>query len=120
VLDERLSAAPERVRYPGEAVAIVVAVSIPAARDAAEAVAVDYRVPAAVTDARGRSVPSRSGCRRPTTWLDQNSAMPRQQAAFAAADLVASRRFAIRELSTARWSRAQASPPTIRTAIPTR
>ncbi|MBX9845497.1 MAG: xanthine dehydrogenase family protein molybdopterin-binding subunit [Xanthobacteraceae bacterium] len=42
----------DRVRYPGEAVAMVVAESRLAARDAAEAVAVEYDVLPAVTDVR--------------------------------------------------------------------
>jgi carbon-monoxide dehydrogenase large subunit len=51
VLEERqFPLAPERVRFPGEAVALVVAQSVAAARDAAEAVAVDYQVLPAVTD----------------------------------------------------------------------
>src|SRR5882724_9600294 len=44
--------APHRVRYPGEAVAIVVADTLLNARDAAEAVAVEYDVLPAVTDVR--------------------------------------------------------------------
>jgi len=44
--------AAERVRYPGEAVAVVVAETLAAARDAAEAVAVEYSVLPAVTDVR--------------------------------------------------------------------
>jgi aerobic carbon-monoxide dehydrogenase large subunit len=51
ILDLRqLPLAVDRVRYVGEAVAMVVAETPTAARDAAEAVAVDYRVLAAVTD----------------------------------------------------------------------
>jgi carbon-monoxide dehydrogenase large subunit len=42
----------DRVRYPGEAVAVVVAETAFAARDAAEAVAVDYEMLPAVTDVR--------------------------------------------------------------------
>ena len=54
VLEERQHPlAPDRVRYPGEAVAMVVADSIAAARDAAEAVEVEYEVLPAVTDVRG-------------------------------------------------------------------
>jgi aerobic carbon-monoxide dehydrogenase large subunit len=52
ILDlEQLPLALGRVRYVGEAVAVVVAQTLAAARDAAEAVAVDYRVLPAVTDA---------------------------------------------------------------------
>jgi carbon-monoxide dehydrogenase large subunit len=50
ILDERqLPLAIERVRYVGEAVAVVVAETLPAARDAAEAVMVEYDVLPAVT-----------------------------------------------------------------------
>src|SRR4029079_18859745 len=52
-LEERqLPLATERVRYPGEAVAVVVAETLAAARDAAEAVDVEYDVLPAVTDVR--------------------------------------------------------------------
>jgi len=51
ILDElQLPLAVDRVRYVGEAVAVVVAESILAARDAAEAVRVEYEVRPAVTD----------------------------------------------------------------------
>jgi aerobic carbon-monoxide dehydrogenase large subunit len=51
ILDERqLPLAVGRVRYVGEAVAMVVAESMLAARDAAEAVKIDYEVLPAVTD----------------------------------------------------------------------
>jgi len=51
ILDEpQLPFAADRVRYLGEAVAMVVAESVAAARDAAEAVAVEYEVVAAVSD----------------------------------------------------------------------
>ena len=51
ILDERqLPLATDRVRYVGEAVAIVVAETLSAARDAAEAVAVEYQVLPAATD----------------------------------------------------------------------
>src|SRR5258707_13526706 len=43
---------PDRARYPGEAVAVVIAESLFAARDAAEAVEVEYDVLPAVTDVR--------------------------------------------------------------------
>jgi carbon-monoxide dehydrogenase large subunit len=53
ILDERqLPLAVDRVRYPGEAVAVVVADSIFAARDAAEAIEVAYDALPAVTDVR--------------------------------------------------------------------
>lgn len=44
--------AVDRARYPGEAVAMVIAESLPQARDAAEAVEVEYEVLQAVTDVR--------------------------------------------------------------------
>ena len=44
--------AADRVRYPGEAVAVVMAETAFAARDAAEAVAVDYETLSAVTNVR--------------------------------------------------------------------
>jgi len=51
VLEERqCPIAPDRVRYPGEAVAMVVAESLHAARDAAEAIAVEYDVLPSATD----------------------------------------------------------------------
>ena len=51
ILDEpQLPFAVERVRFVGEAVAIVVAESLSAARDGAEAVEVDYEALPAVTD----------------------------------------------------------------------
>ena len=51
ILDLRqLPLAVARVRHVGEAVAVVVAETLPAARDAAEAVAVEYGVLPAVTD----------------------------------------------------------------------
>jgi aerobic carbon-monoxide dehydrogenase large subunit len=52
ILDElQLPLAVDRARYVGEAVAVVVAESIVAARDAAETVRVEYEVRLAVTDA---------------------------------------------------------------------
>jgi carbon-monoxide dehydrogenase large subunit len=48
---QRPPLAPERVRYIGERVAVVVAASEAAARDAAERIAVDYEVLPAVVDA---------------------------------------------------------------------
>src|SRR5262245_1651920 len=55
----------DRVRYVGEAVAVVVAESLAAARDAAEAVAVDYEVLSAVTD-----VEEALAAGAPTLWPD--------------------------------------------------
>jgi carbon-monoxide dehydrogenase large subunit len=53
----RFALARERVRHVGEAVAVVIAESLPAAADAAERVAVDYQPLAAVTDARAAQAP---------------------------------------------------------------
>ena len=53
VLEEpQFPLAPDRVRYPGEAVAVVIAETLTAARDATEAVTVEYDVLPAVTDVR--------------------------------------------------------------------
>jgi carbon-monoxide dehydrogenase large subunit len=52
ILDEpQFPLAVDRVRYPGEAVAVVVADTLPQARDAAEAISVDYEILSAATDA---------------------------------------------------------------------
>src|SRR4029077_5425132 len=54
VLEEQQFPRPtDRARYPGEAVALVVAESLPLARDAAEAVEVEYEVLPAETHVRG-------------------------------------------------------------------
>ncbi len=50
--EQQFPLATDRARYPGEAVAVVVAESPLAARDAAEAVQVEYEVLPAVTDVR--------------------------------------------------------------------
>jgi carbon-monoxide dehydrogenase large subunit len=64
ILDElQLPLATERVRYVGEAVALVVAESLPAARDAAEAVVVEYEVLPAISDVAEATVPG-----APTLW----------------------------------------------------
>ena len=53
-LDEpQLPLAVDTVRYPGEAVAVVVAETLPAARDAASQIEVDYDSLPAVSEARG-------------------------------------------------------------------
>jgi carbon-monoxide dehydrogenase large subunit len=66
ILDERqLPLAVGRVRYVGEAVAMVVAESILAARDAAEAVKFDYEILPAVTDAMAALAHD-----APTLWPD--------------------------------------------------
>jgi carbon-monoxide dehydrogenase large subunit len=66
ILDElELPLAVGRVRYVGEAVAMVVAESLVAARDAAEAVVVDYDVLPAVTDVEEALADG-----APTLWPD--------------------------------------------------
>ena len=53
ILEERqLPIVPDRVRYPGEIVAMVIAESYLAACDAAEVIVVDYEILPAATDAR--------------------------------------------------------------------
>jgi carbon-monoxide dehydrogenase large subunit len=91
VLDEpQHPLAPDRVRYPGEAVAVVVAETPFAARDAAEAVAVEYEVLPATVDI-GKAIggepiwPSAPD----NIALDQDFGdLAAVQAAFARADLV--------------------------------
>ena len=66
ILDElQLPLATGRVRYVGEAVAIVVAESLVAARDAAEKVVVDYAILPAVSD-----VAEALSREAPTIWPD--------------------------------------------------
>jgi carbon-monoxide dehydrogenase large subunit len=96
VLEEpQFPLAPERVRYPGEAVALVIAESLFAARDAAEAVAPDYEVLGAATDmlkAAGSTAiwPSAPD----NVALDQEFGdADKVAAAFAAADLVVEQTF---------------------------
>ena len=88
--------ATDRVRYPGEAVAIVVADTLPAARDAAEAVEVEYEVLPAVTDARRAedSEPIWPTSCPDNVALDQEFGdAPAVRAAFDAADLVVEQTF---------------------------
>ncbi len=115
--------APERARYPGEAVAMVVAESAFAARDAAEAVEGGLR------RAAGRNRRVRRGRGAEPIWpaapdniaLDQDFGDPEAvRAAFAAADLVVEQTFRNQRIVNARWSRAPASPRTTRRPIPTR
>jgi carbon-monoxide dehydrogenase large subunit len=91
VLEERqYPIVPDKVRYPGEAVAMVVADSVLAARDAAEAVEVDYDVLPAVTD-----IVKAVGAEPIWPLAPDNIALDQDfgdaaavQAAFASADLV--------------------------------
>ena len=66
ILDQlQLPLATDAVRYVGEAVAVVVAETLPAARDAAEAVEVEYDVLPAVTDVEEALAPG-----APVLWPD--------------------------------------------------
>ena len=93
--------AVDRVRYPGEAVAVVVAETLFQARDAAEAVEVEYEVLSAVTDVR-----QADGAE--TIWpgaadnvaLDQDFGdAAAVRAAFDAADLVVEQTFINQRIS---------------------
>jgi carbon-monoxide dehydrogenase large subunit len=97
--------AAERARFPGEAVALVVAETLAQARDAADAVAVDYAPLPAVTDALAATAPG-----APLLWDeipdhiafeaefgDQNAT----EAAMAAADLVVEHRFRNQRIANA-------------------
>jgi aerobic carbon-monoxide dehydrogenase large subunit len=86
----------DRVRYPGEAVAMVVAESRLAARDAAEAVEVEYDVLPAVTDVRKASgaEPIWPGSCPDNVALDETFGdAAAVRAAFDAADLVVEQTF---------------------------
>jgi carbon-monoxide dehydrogenase large subunit len=95
ILDERhYPLALDRVRFPGEAVAIVVADSIFAARDAAEAVEVEYDVLTAATDSMAAigAEPIWPAGTADNVALDQDFGdLAAVQAAFAAADVVVER-----------------------------
>jgi carbon-monoxide dehydrogenase large subunit len=93
----------DRVRYPGEAVAIVVAETLFQARDAVEAVKVDYQVLRAVTDLREANGGE-------TIWASapDNIALDQEfgdaaavRAAFAAADLVVAQTFRNQRIANA-------------------
>src|SRR3569833_1020517 len=102
VLEEpQFPLAPERVRYPGEAVAVVVAETLSQARDAAEAVVVDYNVLPAVTDVR-------EAINAETIWASASDNVALDQefgdaaevaAAFASADLVVEQTFVNQRIS---------------------
>jgi len=85
----------DRARYPGEAVAMVVAESIIAARDAAEAVEVDYHLLPAATDVRAAIGAEPIWPAAPDNIaLDQEFGdLAAVQAAFATADLVVEQTF---------------------------
>jgi carbon-monoxide dehydrogenase large subunit len=96
ILDERqFPLVQDRVRYPGEAVAMVVAETPFAARDAAEAVEVAYDVLSAATDIR-----TAGGAEAVFPTSTDNVALDQEfgdavavKAAFAAADLMVERTF---------------------------
>ena len=96
VLEEaQLPLVPDRVRYPGEAVAMVVAESLLAARDAAEAVEVDYQVLPAATDVlKASGSEAIWGSAPDNVALDQEFGdAGKVAAAFAVADLVVEQTF---------------------------
>ena len=97
VLDERHHPfALERVRYPGECVAMVIADSILVAKDAAEAVEVEYQVLPAATDVRKAigGEPIWPSSAADNIALDQEFGdAAAVKAAFAAADLVVEETF---------------------------
>jgi carbon-monoxide dehydrogenase large subunit len=97
VLDERqLPLVHDRVRYPGEIVAMIVAETLLAARDAAEAVEVEYRPLKAATDVLDAqdSDPIWPTASTDNVALDQEFGDAEAvKAAFAAADLVVEQTF---------------------------
>ncbi len=101
--EQQFPLALERVRYPGEAVAVVVAEQLFQARDAAEAVQVEYEVLRAVTDLR-----EADGAE--TIWASapDNIALDQEfgdaaavRAAFDAADLVVEQTFRNQRIANA-------------------
>jgi carbon-monoxide dehydrogenase large subunit len=104
VLDEpQFPLAVDRVRYPGEAVAVVVAENLFQARDAAEAVQVEYQVLRAVTDPR-----QAEGAETIFVAAADNIALDQEfgdaaavRAAFAAADLVVEQVFRNQRIANA-------------------
>jgi carbon-monoxide dehydrogenase large subunit len=102
VLEEpQFPLAPERVRYPGEAVAVVVAETLSQARDAAEAVVVDYNALPAVTDVREATGAEPIWASAPdNVALDQEFGDAADVAsAFAGADLVVEQTFVNQRIS---------------------
>jgi carbon-monoxide dehydrogenase large subunit len=96
ILEERqYPLAPDRARYPGEAVAMVVAEGILAARDAAEAVAVNYEVLPASTDVRAAigATPIWPAALDNVALDQEFGDVEAVQAAFASADLVVEQTF---------------------------
>jgi carbon-monoxide dehydrogenase large subunit len=105
IVDERhYPLALERARFPGEAVAIVVADSIYAARDAAEAVDVEYDVLGAATDSRAAigAEPLWPEATPDNIALDQDFGdIAAVKAAFAAADVVVEHTFRNQRIASA-------------------
>jgi carbon-monoxide dehydrogenase large subunit len=105
ILDQRqYPLVVERARYPGEAVAIVVADSVFAARDAAEAVEVNYEVLPAATDSCAAigAEPIWPQETPDNVALDQDFGdTAAVQAAFAAADLVVEQTFRNQRIASA-------------------
>ena len=97
VLDERqFPLVHDRVRYPGEAVAMIVAETPLAAHDAAEAIEVEYQVLPAATDISkaGGAEPIWPSSSADNVALDQEFGDANAvKAAFAAADLVVEQTF---------------------------
>jgi carbon-monoxide dehydrogenase large subunit len=96
VLEERqYPIVPDRVRYPGEAVAMVVAETMLQARDAAEAIELDYEVLPAATDVRHAvgATPIWSSAADNIALDQEFGDRAAAEAAFAAADLVVEHEF---------------------------
>jgi aerobic carbon-monoxide dehydrogenase large subunit len=93
----------DRVRYPGEAVAVVVAEQLFQARDAAEAVEVEYKVLPAVTDLREADIAESIWPSAPDNIaLDQEFGdAAAVRAAFDAADLVVEQTFRNQRIANA-------------------
>ena len=91
--------AVERVRYVGDAVAFIVAETVEAAKDAAEAVSVDYEVlPATVSTEHAMDAGAPlvwDGCARNECFFVERGYPAETKAAFARADFVVERTFRI-------------------------
>jgi aerobic carbon-monoxide dehydrogenase large subunit len=104
VLEEpQFPLAIDRVRYPGEAVAVVVAETLLQARDAAEAVHVDYEARRAVTDLRAAERAETIFASAPdNVALDQEFGdVAAVHAAFETADLVVEQTFRNQRIANA-------------------
>ncbi len=95
--------ARERVRYVGEPVALVVAADLAAARDAAEAVAVEYEVLPAVVDAMAAVAPGApqlfEGAPHNIALADEFGDGPQVEEALVRAHLVVERTFHIQRVA---------------------